>query len=284
MCQATPDALPHWLPTADHYPTFQMSRRLSATRCSFKLKHTDFKQDSWSPSRVPWPLSLSPPGAHSRTLLLCKCQDPTEQTGLLLPEGARGLSKVTQPARHSSELGPQVLASWAAFPAGTCDYGRGTAVRTSQGRPRLGVVPAAPEKEPGDQLTQRPGRGYCGSRSSDAGTTLGAPRGPRIPNSPAAAAESGRRRRTPGSAIPRCPGWGENAAAHFLSNPARRPTSLATASISITLLGLGRRQPTEGRDPVCSGTSQVPCARRHSDPPRSPDFMPGSPVPLRLLL
>lgn len=103
-----------------------------------------------------------------------------------------------------------------------------------------GVVPAAPAKKPSSQITQVRGRGYCGSRSSDARTTLGAPRGPRIPNSPAAAAESGRRRRTPGSAIPRCPGWGENAVAHFLSNPARRPTSLATASISITLLGLER--------------------------------------------
>lgn len=60
-------------------------------------------------------------------------------------------------------------------------------------------------------------------------------------------------------------------AAHFLSNPARRPTSLATASISITLLGLRSEQPAEGRDPVCRGASQVPSARPHSDPPRDPD-------------
>lgn len=144
-------------------------------------------------------------------------------------------------------------------------------------------MPAAPE-EPGGEITQRLGRGYCGSRNSNAATTLGALRGPRIPNSPAAAAETGRRRRTPGSAIPRCPGWGENAAAHFLSNPARRPTSLATASISITLLGLGHGQPTEGRNPVCCGTSQVPYARRHSDPPRNPDSIRGSPVPARFHL
>lgn len=45
------------------------------------------------------------------------------------------------------------------------------------------------------------------------------------PDSPAARAESGRlrgRRRAVGlavgSAVPRCPGWGENEAAHFLSN------------------------------------------------------------------
>lgn len=60
-----------------------------------------------------------------------------------------------------------------------------------------------------------------------------APRAPGLlPDSPAAAAESGRRRRRrriPGSAIPRCPGWGETAASHFLSNSARRPTSLATS-------------------------------------------------------
>lgn len=55
-----------------------------------------------------------------------------------------------------------------------------------------------------------------------------------LPDSPAVRAKSGRRwrrrgrRRILGSAIPRCPGWGETAAAHFLSNPAQRPTSLAT--------------------------------------------------------
>lgn len=151
------------------------------------------------------------------------------------------MSKVTQPARHSSE----------ARTSGTCFRGclpsQDPGLQPQSGSGDLagaaemgGIVPAAPAKKPSSQITQVRGRGYCGSRSSDARTTLGAPRGPRIPNSPAAAAESGRRRRTPGSAIPRCPGWGENAVAHFLSNPARRPTSLATASISITLLGLER--------------------------------------------
>jgi hypothetical protein len=78
--------------------------------------------------------------------------------------------------------------------------------------------------------------------AEDARRPLGpAPPGghPAPPDSPAARAKSGRRRRrrrrgrgrrrqTPGSAIPCCPGWGETAAAHFLSNPAQRPTSLAT--------------------------------------------------------
>lgn len=44
-----------------------------------------------------------------------------------------------------------------------------------------GVVPAAPAKKPSSQITQVRGRGYCGSRSSDARTTLGAPRGPPHP-------------------------------------------------------------------------------------------------------
>lgn len=166
------------------------------------------------------------------------CQDPTGQTDLGLPERARGLSKVTQPGRHSS----------GARTSGTCF--RGCLPSQDPGpRPQSGSEDLAGAAEMGGRAdraregtwrSDNPGagqRGYCGSRSSDARTTLGAPRGPRIPNSPAAAAESGRRRRTPCSAIPRCPGWGENTAAHFLSNPARRPTSLATASISITLLG-----------------------------------------------
>lgn len=138
-------------------------------------------------------------------------------------------------------------------------------------------MPTAPAKEPGSQRTQVRGRGYCGSRSSDARTTLGAPRGPRIPNSPAAAAESGRRRRIPGSAIPRCPGWGENAVAHFLSNPARRPTSLATASISITLLGLEADSAARGGT-QCAVALPRFSARTHSDPPRTPDCIRRSPA------
>lgn len=68
-----------------------------------KLKHSDFKQESWSPRKVPWPFTLFPLGALSCTCLLSKCQDPSGQTGLMLPERARGLSKVTQRARHRPE-------------------------------------------------------------------------------------------------------------------------------------------------------------------------------------
>lgn len=158
-------------------------------------------------------------------------------------------------------------------------------MRSEQGRPRHGGRAGRAREEAGrSEIPQRPGKGCCGSQSNDAGITLGAPRGPRIPNSPTAAAESRRRRRTRGSAIPRCPGWGETAAAHFLSNPARRPTSLATASISITLLGLGSEQPAEGWDPVCRDASQVPRARRHSDPPRDSDSVLWSRVPQFLRL
>lgn len=75
---------------------------------------------------------------------------------------------------------------------------------------------------------QRRGRG----KIPDGGRDQPCPAAPGPhPDSPAAGAESGwrqRRRQTRGSAIPRCPGWGETVAAHFLSNPARRPTSLAT--------------------------------------------------------
>ena len=48
----------------------------------------------------------------------------------------------------------------------------------------------------------------------------------------------GGRQRIPGSAIPGCPGWGETTAAHFLSNPARRPTSLATSVIFNNFIGI----------------------------------------------
>lgn len=158
-------------------------------------------------------------------------------------------------------------------------------MRCEQERPRLGGRAGRAREEAGwPEIPQRPGKGCCGSQSNDAGITLGAPRGPRIPNSPAAAAESGRRRRTPGSAIPCCPGWGETAAAHFLSNPARRPTSLATVSISTTLLVLRSEEPAEGRDPVSRRASQVPSACRHSDPPRDPDSVLWARVPQFLRL
>lgn len=97
----------------------------------------------------------------------------------------------------------------------------------------------------GRRMPGRQGRGCSRSRSGHARQRRGrgkipdggrdrpcpAVPGPRL-DSPAAGAESGwrqrRRRQTRSSAIPRCPGWGETVAAHFLSNPARRPTSLAT--------------------------------------------------------
>lgn len=195
------------------------------------------------------------------------------------------MSKVTQRARHRPE----------ARTSGTCFL----SCLSSQGLglwPRTGREEQAGAAETGGSCRPRPRRSRVVRDTPEAGQRMlrlaeqrrrdnaGRPAGPRIPNSPAAAAESGRRRRTPGSAIPRCPGWGETAAAHFLSNPARRPTSLATASISITLLGLQSEEPAEGRDPVCRGASQVPSARRPADPLRDPDSVLWARVPQFLQL
>lgn len=99
MCQTTPDALPHRLPTAVHYPTLQRSRRLNATRCSFKLKHTDFKQDSRSPDHSP-SSHLEPFHAH---VFSASVRTPLDRQVCCCQRGQENLSKVTQRARHSPE-------------------------------------------------------------------------------------------------------------------------------------------------------------------------------------
>ncbi|KAL0595233.1 hypothetical protein AAY473_035423 [Plecturocebus cupreus] len=111
---------------------------------------------------------------------------------------------------------------------------RGEAVRATR------VCPGGRAEDAPARRTAKPGGGAGPQGKPQAATRIGpARRTPGTSDSPAARAKSGRRRRrrrrrrrgrrTPGSAIPRCPGWGETVAAHFLSNLAQRPTSLATS-------------------------------------------------------
>lgn len=77
---------------------------------------------------VPIYSTLFPLGALSSTRLLSKCQDPNGQTGLLLPERARGLSKVTQRPRHH----PEARTSGTCFLS--CLSGQGLGLRPRTGR------------------------------------------------------------------------------------------------------------------------------------------------------
>lgn len=239
-----------------------MSRRLNATLCSLKLKHSDFKQDSWSPRRVPWPFTLFPLEALSCTRLLSKCQDPNGQTGLLLPEKARDLSKVTQRARHRPEartsgtcflscLSSQGLRLW----PGTGREERARAAKTwgsCRPRPRRSRV-----VRDTTETRQRMLRLAEQRHRDNAGRPAGTPH----PELTCGRSRERAAAANPGLSHSQLPRMGRDRGAHFLSNPARRPTSLATASISITLLGLQSEEPAEGRDPECRVVSQVPSAR-----------------------
>lgn len=214
---------------------------------------------------MPKEFSLSPPRALSPYTLHHLNHSEQQVLGPLLGQtGQRGLREQgTCPRSHSepgaaARFGPQAFAPLPPSGAGSL-----TTVPDPSGGPRSlaagsGDGPHLRPAEEGRGSSDSPrmpgsqGRGCSRSRSSEARRRRrrgppersqaagGIDPAPRVPelltDSPAARAESGRRRRrrrrgrrrTRGSAIPRCPGWGETAAAHFLSNPARRPTSLAT--------------------------------------------------------
>lgn len=136
-------------------------RRLNATLCSLKLKHSDFKQFSWSPHRVSWPFTLFPLGALSYTSLLGKCQDPNGQTGLLLPEKARGLSKVTQRARHR----PEARTSGSCFLSCLSSQGLGL-------WPRTGREERARAAETGGSYRPRPRKSRVVRDTTEAGQRM----------------------------------------------------------------------------------------------------------------